>query len=103
MSGPTPGPWTIADEPLDEHRRTVFALTEADFAPAIAGGDTEEQRDANARLIAAAPDLLAACEDMIYRFGAYEPGAPEGEGSNAAAILRARAALSKARGEGARP
>lgn len=60
MSGHTPGPWEVVDE----------VCIEADGA-AVALVDTHElnpgalDADANATLIAAAPDLLAACRFAI--------------------------------------
>ena len=43
----------------------IFSLSEAEIAPANAYGDTREEMWANARLIAAAPDLLEACKQML--------------------------------------
>jgi hypothetical protein len=81
----TPGPW-LCD------RQTVYALNDEGqnrFVAGIQGGFTSitprvrteaGELDANARLIAAAPDLLAALKDCVGRFTeafpaaeAYEP------------------------------
>ena len=57
-----------------------------------------EQAKANARLIAAAPDLLEALEDMLAQadFAASVRG---GEGHMKHAMAKARAAIVKAKGE----
>ena len=61
------------------------------FYPAI----SEEERDANARLIAAAPDLAEALEELLWAI-ANTPDTPDnGEGAKA----KARAALARAKGE----
>ena len=62
----TPGPW-YAEQPLkiqirthsprQQYRDVVAQIYECD------GG--QETREANARLIAAAPELLAACEEAV--------------------------------------
>jgi hypothetical protein len=49
---------------------------------------TVEEREANARLIASAPDLLAALEVLLQRYTFHEQDEDQ-----------ARAALAKARGE----
>lgn len=57
----TPGPWTISDEP-----NGFFIYSEARKQvndPAIA--HIYKDREADSRLIAAAPDLLTACRDFI--------------------------------------
>lgn len=79
MAGFTPGPWIY-----DIHEHSFYIFAKADMgmvadgdpdAPGIArmrgmgrGADAEEQ-EANARLIATAPDLLEACEEMLRRGG----------------------------------
>ena len=54
----TPGPWTIRDN------QDVMADEEGRLIAQCHAGYREE-RGANARLIAAAPDLLAACQRAI--------------------------------------
>ncbi len=93
----TPGPWLLSGD-------LVYALDETAtanrFSARIEGGyeinyrrhpvrthDAELQ--ANARLIAAAPDLLEALVEMERAFGAECSGGP---------AVRARAAIAKARG-----
>ena len=62
--GHTPGPWEV-----DEHEGLVYrpmpeqGANAADFVCSISTGKPEAE--ANARLIAAAPDLLEACEAVL--------------------------------------
>jgi len=47
----TPLPWKVAEEPLDDHRLTIFSYSDSEIAPAVAGGDNPEERDATAAFI----------------------------------------------------
>lgn len=65
------------------------------------------ERDANARLLAAAPDLLAACEAVVRAWDGFEydeVGIPQFDSMNrfAQAYMLAADAVAKARGEAAR-
>lgn len=85
----TPGPWVVTrggqSEPfsIEASTRTVALVKSC-----------RNEADANARLIAAAPDLLAACEAMLaHRFCfATQKEAESG-------FAQARAAIAKARGQ----
>lgn len=81
----TPGPWSINDQNPDDEE------IEAPSGPvAIALG---REAEANARLIAAAPDLLAALEECLLNsdiHGKYGPPARS--------LEKARAAIAKAKG-----
>ena len=87
----TPGPWHLGKEGYyfqsvrdqNEHITADVNITRSDGE----GG-------ANARLIAAAPDLLAALEAIIKMIGPYA-----GQGRMDAEIAAARSAIAKARGE----
>src|SRR6185369_2032998 len=95
---PTPGPWTIADD----HTVAVVGGVENlyfNVGPALVDatplGDAE--CEANARLIAAAPDLLAALEDTAeWLDGGMVDGVGFDEIQVKENILRA---IAKARGE----
>lgn len=101
----TPGPWRYG-APWDKPNggRTIFGRHVDEYiADVYAGHHADDSVDgprgeANARLIAAAPDLLAALE-------AYVAGDFEAQGSTLAAQRHnarrdaARAAIAKARGE----
>lgn len=54
----TPGPWYVYKQSVRGDDGNIVALTESDYR-------TPEQEDANARLIAAAPELLQVCKDEL--------------------------------------
>jgi len=92
----TPGPWVVSDDGLVTGRdgRVRFAGT-----PSIDIFDASEwpselatEAQANARLIAAAPDLLAALKELYGH--AYGAGIP----SMRQPMLNARAAIARAEG-----
>lgn len=73
----TPGPWSAAAMPEtqnDPPGRRIFSISEAEIAPAIAYGDSDAQRDANARLIAAAPEMAEAIDAMLTVFDDLHAG-----------------------------
>ena len=82
MSGHTPGPWYFrkleaggchicSDQVMDPSGPTVIG------AAYIDGGCIGDEMEANARLIAAAPDLLEALEWLAYEAGQYADGAED--------------------------
>lgn len=98
----TPGPWMATTlvtmrEPLESHfqiRREngqVIAVTHLD------SWATKEEDKANARLLAAAPDLLASLQAILVfaRFGAHEMGTDTKEHQD---FVAARDAIAKATG-----
>ena len=116
MSGHTPGPWQQRDDMTSEgwvtiignvdgeidadgctfHSYDVIAVCEDEY------GERLPNVSANARLIAAAPELLEALEDtlstlehtrrfMLEKHGTKNPARED-------AIAKARAAIAKARG-----
>ena len=85
MTQHTPGPWkTTGANITDANRNHVATVTD--------GGTTDGE--ANARLIAAAPELLAALKDIAET--QWANGVP-----SSGALREARAAIAKA--EGAAP
>lgn len=89
MSQHTPGPWRIGDA-----GHTVFGPKTDAPAPTMVA---QRLTRANARLIAAAPDLLAALEDLLDLGRA---GFIRGEDiAVTRAVDAARAAIAKAKGE----
>lgn len=93
----TPGPWAVGD------KRGVWA------GPVVMANDGQRgvafvcgESDANARLIAAAPDLLAACEALCDRLTGWmdETAADDDdrERQDEAALDMADAAIAKAEG-----
>lgn len=70
-----------------------FKITSASWDVAIVAGTVlMPEQEANARLIAAAPDLLAVCEALIGRAEKYATGSTEG----GALTEQLRAAIAKA-------
>lgn len=103
----TPGPW-ISAEPYPYGVQVSSTNGYVCRVSESGKKSTEEQR-ANARLIAAAPDLLAALEDAIAKMKQYIPKAAQGYDNGcfkyvgmgedfdcSCAICKARAAIAKA-------
>lgn len=92
MTKHTPGPWTIVD-----YKLTQEILIAGDTGDEIAIIDYSFRPEAHddAHLIAAAPDLLAACEAVVLHM--RRPLNIE-ETIRVGALLRA--AIAKARGQG---
>jgi hypothetical protein len=117
MSQHTPGPWEVVDEesfewnsPSSPRREivwkslygSVYRIGYATY-PTTAGGTMgAAERLSNARLIAAAPDLLAALETIL---DVWDDGQRDFEdrmyvsGTFKAVLDESRAAIKKARGE----
>ena len=85
----TPGPWIRGARLLDV---CAGASVVATVACASSHPATEEQAHANARLIAAAPDLLEALMRLVYT---YQPR----DDYEKQSLVIARAAIRKAKGE----
>lgn len=98
----TPGPWSLDEEACNvvhEPSGSVIArfFTPDDFPCLESGtpemGCAEQELPANAALIAAAPDLLAALELILPMAKGYAAEHPVG--NNALFIVQAEEALSK--------
>jgi len=92
----TSGPWRITTDFIgvyDSEARRI-ANMDSDGAPDF----DEDETIANARLIAAAPDLLAALENMVAQY-AYWASQIEMKQIDRDAAAMARAAITKAKGE----
>ena len=109
-SGDTPGPWTVSGCTVyagDVMLAGTYCEGNRELHPVICDselpdstgihGSGWDQAEANARLIAAAPDLLEACLWLIAR---VPSNAPDGK-PQVAGIEAARAAIAKAEGRGA--
>ena len=103
----TPGPWVIAESEQGRHFRAVSAKKHEALATVVwlmedddMDGVTSPECEANASLIAAAPDLLEALTDAVIDFdnwAAHEDNHPHEH--LVAWAERARAAIAKAKGE----
>lgn len=89
MSEHTPGPWQARHEPDGEG--PAWIIETQPYADDVCGIHTDSADDAaNARLICAAPDLLAACEALLHNMQQHScPGCH---------IEKAREAVRKAKG-----
>lgn len=76
----TPGPWRF-----EESTKTIRAVPQNYWLATMDSWDGAVDHEANARLIAAAPDLLEALEEMVEESINRE--------------VKARAAIAKARGQ----
>jgi hypothetical protein len=92
----TPGPWTAYAPTI---MKAVAITAGVNRTPiAVASGDYDRAtRAANARLIAAAPELLVALRDMLREHDALVM-ATSGAGDRWSAATRARAVIAKATG-----
>lgn len=94
----TPGPWELAESGLDftviseeQHQPVAVALVYG----SLSGDDIGDPQD-NARLVIAAPDLLAACEAALKEWYVGDDdenreAASQAQDMLAAAIAKARA------------
>jgi hypothetical protein len=99
VSAHTPGPWSLSG---------VMALDTPMWIVSVPGeqarieiSDYSQESEANARLIAAAPDLLAALEGLVEvaKAALEEVNRDGAEWHVAAELAEARAAIAKARGQ----
>ena len=94
----TPGPWTVSNEesPLDFQMEVRVTSGEAQICYFI---ESNNEAIANARLIAAAPDLLDALQELIYIAGVLAQTCLGDEGQKENCLDRAIAAVEKATGK----
>ncbi len=108
MAKHTPGPWvfdgsgihkeavTMVEFGLEIHVQRIAAIYVADdfeFTSSEAEERFQAEAEANAHLIAAAPDLLAACESVIARIS--DPSVDREKDDESLRLLRAAIARAK--------
>ena len=99
QSNHTPGPWTVDwsdDGPLIHTGDLMIASVSGSTEHIKVRGIDEQTTEANASLIAAAPDLLEALERLLEhgeRHNMYHEA-----GKDADIVNQARSAIAKARG-----
>lgn len=93
--GHTEGPWHVAY--FEDENAAVIVTAEGDGRIAEIRGNVPEE-DANARLIAAAPDMLAALQDACKTLETVHLHGRADEGEAWARLVYARAAIAKAEG-----
>ena len=97
----TPGPWRVRKDGSGRLARVSDETHEFDCVVTPSLHRDAELMEANARLIAAAPELLAAlrsCEETLREYTSHE-GLPRTGAKRADAIDAARAAIEKAEEE----
>jgi len=101
----TPGPWKTPGHDIPNvhvYGSGRFPAIVA-YCPALVNaggaGTAPDERVANAKLIASAPDLLAALELLLTRADSIDQSATHDGLQNIAAIVGARYAIAKAKGE----
>lgn len=96
MNNHTPGPWNR----IKGDRNVYSAAGTVCKTPAILGGGSAATNwEANARLIAAAPDLLEALEQLIEFLEPMRFDRKSDDNHAIALDVAARAAIARARGE----
>lgn len=90
----TPAPWKLAG---------ATTISNAEQTACIAHVSTfsieQSEADANAALIAAAPELLAALEKVLIEYHGYvDPDRTTGQFGEWEEVIAARAAIAKAKG-----
>lgn len=100
MSSPTPGPWVVDGRDKDGFDSVMQdSSPRDDFFASVYSGD-ENVQAANARLIAAAPDLLAACEDFKRELQEWcASNTPPTDSTMAELMQRVSAAIAKAKAQ----
>lgn len=106
----TPGPWRIETWNYDKAtppREALMVQTDRDAVAEVCNiwqnaneverRDVEAEKQANARLIAAAPALLAALVELIEQLEGI--GIPDWHGAEGLSLTQARAAIAKATGK----
>ena len=91
----TPGPWTSQGLAIVASDRSFVCRV----YPWCADPQDAECAKANARLIAAAPELLEALEETLTAGINWYETATKSDASELGFVVRARAAIAKAKGE----
>ena len=100
MAEHTPGPWFLENNKI-WHDNGLACIAEV-FNGILGGSDDlSEAQEANARLITASPNLLAALEALLPVAQAFEKQAGRGVSSRRGGpVFQTRAAIAKARNQG---
>lgn len=96
MSKHTPGPWNCMRASAAGREIITSEVSPVDVCVLSHFNKSAAEIDANARLIAAAPDLLEALENLLCL---YKMGKPNHFGDNLQPVIDAKAAIAKATGE----
>lgn len=98
----TPGPWRVSEKRGDmidiRHNDNGIGAISLNLAHVVARQSWLKEAEANAKLIAASPDILSALQHLVEVYDS-EDGKQWTTASKKAAIAEARAAIDKALGE----
>lgn len=94
----TPGPWHPIKTPYRGHASAAYYIMAGKRAVAHVKQSTSSPVKENARLVAAAPDLLEALLEMTETYWGVDDAKNGDGGQPPACVRRARAAIRKARG-----
>ncbi len=94
MSEHTPGPWFFSFESVDPE----WAIITISGGFVVANVNSHQKQEANARLIAAAPDMLVACEALVL-YDSNDTDDVKMMINYNNAIELAKAAIAKAKGD----
>src|SRR5436309_8297450 len=99
----TPGPWKVYDHQVSDFPRRISIQTNERYPETLADlrlkSITDLPVEANARLIAAAPDMLAVLETTVAALEYWFPRWRDPAGPTSAMMNQARAAIARAKGE----
>lgn len=101
----TPGPWNVTRYGLQVYDKDLNLITKIEQLACIGGSDdlaaqrASDREQANARLIAAAPELLDAAIQCLAALGSVDVHGYQNSRCKGKAIEQARAAIAKAKGE----
>lgn len=104
MAQHTPGPWTRGEDSPISHPSWIIGAPGAPVAECCHYGLDPRDYEANATLIAAAPELLAALESCLaelagYEMMLFEDGGHDDDCAEYHAVMdKAQAAIAKATG-----
>jgi hypothetical protein len=105
MSEYTPGPWRVVGEDGTAEKHPQYAIESPFGEVAIIVSencDIDAQVAADARLIASAPELLAACERQVANIERWlETGVPADAAESKSIYDQMKAAIAKAEGSDA--
>jgi hypothetical protein len=103
MSKHTPGPWAAEEAGRSGYwistKGHPFTIVDSIDDECRHGAINGDNAGANARLIAAAPELLEALKLLDEAFCADDYGTKEGRAKGRAALVATRAAIAKAEGK----
>lgn len=96
----TPGPWGFASDGSIRSNHTPTNNYQSEYICSLLHyrDDRQDEKVANGHVLVAAPDLLAALEEMLAEYEGYSDGWEDDSAAHAI-CASAKAAIAKAKGE----